>query len=307
MLTIDRQKNPRGRKTLLLTQWRAPVPCGKKPGRFPSGMGKYNSSLTRVAPVLDRLYDRDPTGRQWLPTLLSVGDRKTRRADIPAQPRLMPDHPRTWGDAELALPPPMSLLRYLVQHLSPDEIKDSGASPLVLEKRRALARKDPQCVQEALEALARFGSAKPAWYVLEGHSHPDATLIMEEAVLVIEGKRTERTCTSQTQFMGTRSQLLRHMDAALQKFPHKRVFGLLLVEGDGGPEAILPSPHWQAESRAQLSPHTLQLSLPHRSPDERASLAQGVLGVATWQALCARLELPWPPYPYVPRSPIDQA
>ena len=40
-------------------------------------MGKYNSSMTRVRPVFNALYDRDPTGRSWLPFLLALGSRSS--------------------------------------------------------------------------------------------------------------------------------------------------------------------------------------------------------------------------------------
>jgi hypothetical protein len=38
-------------------------------------MGEYNSSVTRVWPVFDSLFGRDPTGTTWLPMLLKLGSR----------------------------------------------------------------------------------------------------------------------------------------------------------------------------------------------------------------------------------------
>ena len=260
-------------------------------------MGIYNSSRTRVVPVFDRLHERDPTGTQWLPTLLELGDRVSGALPRPTRATLISDHPRTWGEFALSLDPPVGLLKYLVNSVTTKQVENSGDSGFVLQRRQALARKEPSCIEEALNAIQ---SAHPrrAWYLLEGPSRPDATLIMDEAVLVIEGKRTERTCTSQTKWMGTRSQLLRHMDAAMDapSFRGKTIFGLLIVEGDGGSDAFTPSTHWIAESRAQVSPEMLASSLPHRSPAIRDSLANGVLGVCTWQAVCERCGVPWPPY-----------
>ena len=85
------------------------------------------------------------------------------------------------------------------------------------------------------------------------------------------------------------------MDAALESFPQKRVFGLLLVEGDGGAEAVKPSQHWLSESEAQYSTQMLARSLPHRSEEVRQRLADGILGVATWQSVCERTNISWPP------------
>ena len=259
-------------------------------------MGIRNSSRTRVAPIFERLYARDSTGRQWLPTLLTLGERTTEVSILPAQPTLIPNHQPTWGDTELSLDPPTSLLEYLVQNVTVERVDKSGDKGLVLQKRQLLARKDAMCIEEALAAI-RSGARGRHWYVLEGPSCPDATLIMDEAVLVVEGKRTERSCTSQTKWMTGRSQLLRHMDAAMEKFSSKRVFGLLIVEGNGGAEAVSPSSHWLSESAAQSTAQMLTSSLPHRSQAVRDRLAEGILGVSTWQALCAACKIKWPPHP----------
>jgi hypothetical protein len=258
-------------------------------------MGIYDSSLTRVAPVFDRLYDIDLSGLAWLPELLKMGDRSADVPGLPSQPRLIPGHERTWGNAELAMSAPISLLEYLVQNLTVEQVVKAGDTGVVRERREALARKDPRYITQAIAAL-REGRRGREWFALEGDSRPDATLIMEEAVLVVEGKRTERTCTSKTKWMGTRSQLLRHMDAAMNRFAGKRILGLLLVEGQGGAEAVSVSPYWFAQSRSQFAPTMLASSLPHRTAAERSVLAAGILGVATWQAICARFELAWPPY-----------
>jgi hypothetical protein len=82
-------------------------------------------------------------------------------------------------------------------------------------------------------------------------------------------------------------------DATLEMERH-----VLLVEGGaGGSDAIQPSAHWVAESRAQDGSEMLFSSLPHRSPSEQSALAAGMLGVATWQGLCAQNGIPWPPVP----------
>ena len=52
--------------------------------------------------------------------------------------------------------------------------------------------------------------------MLEGRSRPDACFETDAMLVVIEGKRTERKATAVTTWMRTRSQMLRHMDAALE-------------------------------------------------------------------------------------------
>jgi hypothetical protein len=41
----------------------------------------------------------------------------------------------------------------------------------------------------------------------------------------------------------------------------------------------------------------LAASLPHRTDSERQRIGSGLLGVATWQYVCATHELAWPPAP----------
>jgi len=209
---------------------------------------------------------------------------------------LVTGHQTTWGAAEVPLPAPLALLEHLVEHVTEAQVIASGDIGDVLEQRRRLARHEPETVRAALAALRR-GERGRRWFVLEGESKPDAVLEMTDAVLVVEGKRTERSCTSKTKWMGARSQLLRHMDAATERFPTKPVFGALLVEGDGGADSLAPSDHWLAESAAQCAPAMLDASLPHRTAKERAALASRMLGVATWQAVCADNAIPWPPAP----------
>ena len=89
--------------------------------------------------------------------------------------------------------------------------------------------------------------------------------------------------------------MLRHMGAAWDIRGGKRVLGLMIVEGQGGADAITPDGHWSNEANAQVLETTLADSLPHRSPLERHRIAEGFLGVTTWQRLCSAFALGWPP------------
>jgi len=235
----------------------------------------------------------DCSGNPWLQGLIGLS-RGANRISLPSgSVRLVDGHKPTWGRAEMALPAPLALLEYLIENIAEEDAVRSRDTGLVRSKRLALARRDQKTVMEGLSAL-RSSRLERQWFVLEGRSRPDATFEMPEAVLVIEGKRTERRCTSKTKWMGTRSQLLRHMDAALEYFSGKEIFGLVIVEGDE-PNPLTPSQHWHDELDAQRSTEMLAASLPHRSPHERSSIGRGVLGVITWQAVCKENRIPWPP------------
>jgi hypothetical protein len=260
-----------------------------------------DSSKTRVTPIFDCLYGVDPSGSGWLLRLLRLGSRSENFPEPFAGPSLVARHGQRWGPNEVSLPAPVALLQHLVRTVDPSLVEKSKDQGELLEKRRALGRRDPATVANALSRLEelRLTGKRPGkeWYVLEGPSRPDALLESEDFVLCIEGKRTENCCTTTTKFMSCRSQLVRHMDAAMEEYPEKRIFGLLIVEGSGGSGAKEPSDHWRAECRAQYAEEMLRESLPHRPADERQAIADRILGLTTWQAVSAEFRIPLPPAP----------
>lgn len=69
--------------------------------------------------------------------------------------------------------------------------------------------------------------------------------------------------------------MIRHMDAAWEVRGGKRVLGLMIVEGEGGQHATVPTGHWLNQANEQVAEHTLSDSLPHRAADERQQMARG--------------------------------
>lgn len=257
-------------------------------------MGRLDSTKTRVAPVFDRLLHCDPTGTVWLDRLIRLGSRAS-EVDLPSPAgELVPGHPRTWGEDERPLSPPFGLLKWLVQNIKAEAVvKARRTSEETFQKRLALAHGVPDVLQEALARL-RAGERGRAWFVLEGHSFPDACLKTDGLVVVVEGKRTEQSTTSKTTFMAKRSQFIRHMDAAWEVADGRRVLGLLLVEGES-PNPMLVPERWSIASDEQLQPALLKCSLPHRTAEERDIIAGSVLGAATWQRICEEFSIEWPP------------
>ena len=105
-----------------------------------------------------------------------------------------------------------------------------------------------------------------------------------DALVVIEGKRTETGPTTSTTWMPVRHQMLRHMDAAWEVRGDRRVYGLFIVEAMRGSNTV-PA-HWVQAAEDTLAPAAVSGSLPHRSPAEREGIVQGFLGGTTWQAVC---------------------
>lgn len=256
----------------------------------------YDSSRTRVAPLLDALLAQDHTGATWLDALLALGSRPEVVATLPKGQRLVANHDARWGDHEAKLPSPASLLEYLVRNLDPRLVEVSRDTGHTRARRLELARRNQATIELALAELGK-GKRGRRWFVLEGESRPDALLETTDLIICIEGKRTEVGCTTHSSWMPRRSQLLRHMDAALDAFPQKRVLGLLIVEGNGGADARSPSSHWLSECAAQYEQSMLGDSLPHRTTTERKRIADGILGVTTWQAVCGAVGVPWESLP----------
>jgi hypothetical protein len=248
----------------------------------------FDSSKTRVAPVFDALTARQAQEPQWLRRLLdlaSVGSASAR----PWHAQDMTVLEGSWGKTERGLQPPVALLSWLIRHFNPpsDLVGDGD----VVSRRRRLQHQDPQTIEEALTLLRRTGGKK-GWHVLEGPTYPDACLVTPDALVVVEGKRTEAGLTTETSWMAGRHQMLRHLDAAWEIRGRRSVYGVLLVEADPSlPSQAVPSV-WRDGATATTSVTVLAASLPHRGPEERRGIADAFLGVATWQAVVQEFGLP---------------
>jgi hypothetical protein len=124
--------------------------------------------------------------------------------------------------------------------------------------------------------------------VLEGLTYPDVYLVTHDALVVIEGKRTEAGATTRTSWMASRSQMLRHIDAAWEIRGRRDVYGFFVVEADDGQS--VPA-KWIHAAVSTVSSDSIRSSLPHRSPEEQTEIAASFLGATTWQAIVAAFDL----------------
>ena len=130
------------------------------------------------------------------------------------------------------------------------------------------------------------------WYILEGPTYPDVFIETEGALVVIEGKRTERGPTTKTTWMKNRHQMLRHIDCAFEIRGRRSVYGFLLVEGNHESRGEIPE-HWLAAADDTLSTEAVNGSLPHRSREEQKQISDCFLGVTTWQIVCDHFGVGW--------------
>jgi hypothetical protein len=179
------------------------------------------------------------------------------------------------------------LLEWLVRHVARPQGWESSGSEAD-RKRDKLFDRDSATVGEALRSLAT-GDTSRGWHVLEGPTAPDVYIETADALIVIEGKRTEAGPTTDTTWMPGRHQMWRHIDAAWEIRGSRGVVGFFIVEGDA--DGSVPR-HWQVAAERTWSDEVLASSLPHRTPEERAQLRRCFLGVTTWQRMVREFDLP---------------
>lgn len=244
---------------------------------MPGGM--FDSSKTRVVPVFEALAAGDA---DWVPQLLGLAQgRDAAEVDEPAGDlTFLKGH---WGTNEKGISPPVSLLAWMIRH--PEQLTTkTSTNP---DRQRLLAG-DPSAVELALDSLRRE-SADRAWYVFEGRTFPDAVIETPDALIVIEGKRTEAGPTTATTWLAGRHQVWRHIDAAWERKGRRKVYGMFIVEAKDSSDAV-PSLWLEAVTDA-LEPEALRTSFPHRSAVEVESIQRCLLGVTTWQAVCTAFGL----------------
>jgi hypothetical protein len=138
--------------------------------------------------------------------------------------------------------------------------------------------------------LLRSETSARAWYIFEGPTVPDAYIQTPDALVVVEGKRTEAGPTTNTTWLAGRHQIWRHIDAAWERRGRRQVFGLFIVESKGGTSEVPEL--WLKAVQDALSPAVIASSFPHRSPEERQEIAACFVGVTTWQRVIQEFNLP---------------
>ena len=247
--------------------------------------GRFDSSKTRVAPVFDALR---AAGRDWVSGLLQLGEYGCAALDGSLDLTFVEGH---WHPKERCLPPPVSLLSWCIRNAG--RLTGGSADD---DRRARLAKGDPDLVEEALHLLRTEGVNR-AWYIFEGPTCPDAVLLTPDALVVIEGKRTEGGATRDTSWLAGRHQIWRHIDAAWELRGRRVVYGLFIVESAHESSTPVVPQHWQQDSRACFEPTVLESSFPHRSAKEVASISKCYLGVTTWRHVCERFQIDWTTLP----------
>jgi hypothetical protein len=242
--------------------------------------GRFDSSKTRVAPVLDELVR---SGKDWVLPFLKLAEHP-RSFQQPTFYGDLSFVSGRWGKNEIGLRPPVALLSWMLRNpnsLIQQNIQDQDRCDLI--------NGIPSAVERALDLL-RSNATDKAWYIFEGPTYPDAYIETNHALIVIEGKRTESGPTTSTTWLEGRHQIWRHIDAAWERRGCRKVYGMFVVEATS--ESFEVPANWRTAADDALSKKALDTSFPHRSDVERNEIAHCFLGVTTWQKVVARFNLP---------------
>jgi hypothetical protein len=248
---------------------------------------QFDSSVTRVAPVFAILEQRTDA---WVAKVLDLAARGLNAKHRPwiaedMSPTLVDFAEKARGKRERGLRPPTSLLAWLLENVKNPDGRTLSTNPEVAQRRQRILDRDPETMAEALRALDQKGQSS-AWSRFEGPTYPDVVIETPDALVIVEGKRTERGPTTHTTWMKGRHQMLRHLDAAWEIRGGRSVYGIFVVEADPNVETKVPE-RWIQAAAETLSDDVVKGSLPHRSTEEQASIAAAFIGITTWQAIVA--------------------
>jgi len=176
-------------------------------------VGKFNSSVTRVWPVLGALLRRDPAGGQWLTALSPRIDELSHGSILAKSVRPRDAQFGDFGNVnlpscfEFAAEPPEAFLSWLIESAGVKWNHNFKGTSETERKRRALLSGDMQAKREALGLLSqkRARGSRGEWWAFEGFTSIDCCLETENSLLVIEGKRTESLSPQDNVFHAAKS------------------------------------------------------------------------------------------------------
>lgn len=240
-------------------------------------MGRYNSSIYRVRPLMEYLENNYDAFLSvlYLVGIDSLGKPTTYRYD-------------GVSCTEIQLKPTK---RHLLSLISLMATKPHGKVKINGKNRLDLFFGKPEVRQSAhekakaeLEANYDALTAKNRpWYRFEGYTNPDIFIEGDDYVIVCEGKWTEPHITTTTTYLSSvgeyRNQMVRHIQGALN-YTDKKVYAFYIVDDECGYTEDL-----NKESFAkQLELETIQLD-----DIEKEKISNAFYGYTTWQAINKKL------------------
>jgi hypothetical protein len=244
-------------------------------------MGKFNSSLTRVKPLFDRI-DSDC---QELNKLFSLFNSKItpimKNSSIEIR----------YGENEIKIPASKSMLIWMLKnHKSLNNISNHGSSSDKTEtykKRELLFSGDKNILNVAINAIESFSELPDKkWYVLEGKTSPDIYIETHDSIYIGEAKRTEKYITTKTLWLNERDQLIRHVDSLLDQ--PKKVYSFYLLEKKNF------KGHYEEKMTCYTDKKYWQSNLKHRDNDAVERALNSFIGFLFWEDIANHFNINFP-------------
>ncbi|WCL50743.1 hypothetical protein [Leptospira sp. GIMC2001] len=251
--------------------------------------GQYNSSITRVRPVFQKLlYQSD---KFWLRNLLKLFPKANpiSTSYIDNSINILNLQLRKYKDRilkeyninfigleqcfEFKLPPSKDFLKWLIEN--PDKLKvpkKEKNSENTKLKRKALIVGNMEVRVEALKELEKLGSERSSkkWWAFEGFTEVDCLIETDQFILAIEGKRTEVGPSEGVNWYSERNQIIRNIESVKQ-YARNKEYAVLLIDD---------------KKEFQMTNEIIEKSIPHLNVAERTELLSHYLGSASWQEVC---------------------
>ena len=234
-------------------------------------MGKYNSSIYRVRPLM-KIVEADYQAFLKLLSLVGI--------DALSTPGVF----RYDGEncTEMQLKPTKTHLKSLIDYLAEKtpfkgSIKGQDRKNLfygTLTERKQACQKAKSELENNYDKLT---AADRPWYMFEGFTNPDIFIEGEDYVIICEGKWTEPHITTTTTYLSSkgeyRNQMIRHIQGALN-YTNKKVYAFYIVDANCG---------YTNELTKESFCNQLNLETIPLGEIEKRAISESYFGYATWQ------------------------
>lgn len=234
-------------------------------------MGKYNSSIYRVRPLME-IIKNDYSSFVELLKLVKISPLGT--------PKIF----KYDGEdcKEMQLKPTKQHLLKLIDYLTNNDqskISVAGADrqALFYGNTQTKSKTAEKAKRELILIYDKLTASDRPWYMFEGFTNPDIFIEGNDYVIVCEGKWTEPHITTTTTYLSknnaSRNQMIRHIQGALN-YTNKRVYAFYIVDAECGYINDLSKESFIN----QLNQETIQ-------PDdaEKVNIVNAYCGYTTWQ------------------------
>lgn len=241
-------------------------------------MSNNNSSTTRVSPLGEAIIRDHSLVDKILSLLPKASETKFGEFTDENVFFILPPQKH-----EKSLPPTKEHLLNIIEKIENDKKFRNSISNKAInnsisenkEKRKLLFNLDKETLKNAKDTIC--SNRVRGWNIFEGISKPDLFIENKDFILLVEGKRTEPSTTKSVTYLKNRSQIIRHIENALNYCKRrKKVIAFYIIEEKCGYEEKCSLNHFQQE----LENETIK-----KTQITKHKIIDSFYGYTTWQKL----------------------